>query len=483
MKIRNLILFAVAMLCATNGMAQGKRTPRKRPAKQSAVKNSKPSKTDDKIATLPAQPAVAQPVDTTVAAPVAPKAPQKPDAPSVPATSATPVASAASTPVASKPEANSLVLPPPAPAVPKDRVDTIYYSKDWKVMSNKAFASYYRYALYPANPNMAKVFKTYYINGMLQSEGSFLELDKNDDANSKFADSFVSYYKDGNVEEKKNYVDGKLDGEYITYYNNGNICKRFLMSEGTRNGLSASFTEDGKVCTLTPYKYDQAEGYYVVVDIDGNYSKYSLADKQLMQEKPNPSELMTEYKNGVAWPYYNKNGLIVGACNKMIDDIGGYRRIGLFVVNKSMVNIDLDPSQVEIYSMKKGKRKDFEKVTFEEYNNKIKKYVLRNSIYPSSIGTTNVNANLGVQVFNDNSNTVKDFQARICRMRKLEDGTRMQSSEKAPQDLGYLERTTVHPGEVVFGQIYTDDAKNVDLFVNVKINGIDYLFEWNDSKK
>ena len=94
----------------------------------------------------------------------------------------------------------------------------------------------------------------------------------------------------------------------------------------------------------------------------------------------------------------------------------------------------------------------------------------------------NVNANLGAQ-FSNSSNTVKDFQARICRMRKLDDGTRMKYAEKEPADLGYLERTTIHPGEVVYGYIYTDDRKGVDLFVKVKINGIDYLFEWDDSKK
>ena len=51
------------------------------------------------------------------------------------------------------------------------------------------------------------------------------------------------------------------------------------------------------------------------------------------------------------------------------------------------------------------------------------------------------------------------------------------------QDLGYLERTTIHPGEVVSGYLYTTDRKAADLFVKVKIKGIDYLFEWKASKK
>lgn len=486
MRFRSLILMVLAVLCTSQVMAQSKRNVRKRPAtNRTVVKKTKKPADKPKEAALP--------VDSQTVAPAA--APAATPAPAAPATTATPATTAApattvapATPAtapsatpAAKAKGEASLLPPPAPAAPQDRVDTIYYNKNWKVITNKAFASYYRYALYPVNPAMAKEFKTYYIDGTLQSEGSFLELDKNDDANSKFTDTFVSYYKDGNVEEKKNFVDGKLNGEYSIYFNNGNINKHFLMSEGRRDGLSASFSEDGKICTLTPYVADQPDGYYVVVDIDGNYSKYSLADKQPVLETPSPSEVVTEYKNGVAWPYYNKNGLIVGASNTMVADIGGYRQIGLFIVNKSMINLDLDPNQIEIYSVKKDKRRDFEKISAEEYNDKIMKYVRRTSMMPAS-RSGNVNTNLGAQ-FSNSSNTVKDFQARICRMRKLDDSTHMKYADKEPTDLGYLERTTVHPGEVIYGYIYTDDRKGVDLFVKVKINGIDYQFEWDDSKK
>ena len=389
----------LAVLCTSQVMAQSKRNVRKRPATNRTVvkKNKKPA-AKPKEAALPVDSPTVAPAPAATPAPAAPAttaAPATPATatPATAATSATPAApatqaTAPSATPAAKAKSETSLLPPPASVVPQDRVDTIYYNKNWKVITNKAFASYYRYALYPVNPAMAKEFKTYYIDGTLQSEGSFLELDKNDDANSKFTDTFVSYYKDGNVEEKKNFVDGKLNGEYSIYFNNGNINKHFLMSEGRRDGLSASFSEDGKICTLTPYVADQPDGYYVVVDIDGNYSKYSLADKQPVLETPSPSEVVTEYKNGVAWPYYNKNGLIVGASNTMVADIGGYRQIGLFIVHKSMINLDLDPNQIEIYSVKKDKRRDFEKISAEEYNDKILKYVRRTSMMPTSLMAT-----------------------------------------------------------------------------------------------
>ena len=381
---------------------------------------------------------------------------------------------------------------PETPPVPQDRLDTIYYNKNWKVTPNKAFATYYRLALYPADTTSPKEFRTYYMSGELQGEGSFAVIDKKDDAKSEFIGAVTTYFKNGKVETQKNYQSGLLTGEYTSYFNNGNVKEHFFMNEGKKTGVGASFSENGRVCTLTPYKNDVPEGFYVVVDADGNYSKYSLSDRQPILEVPSQDEIVTEYKNGVAWPYYNKNGLIVGVSNSVVDEnIGGYREIGLFIVNKSMINVDIDPAQIEIYDMKGGKRKNFELVSADEYDEKIKKFkkkVAKRSVKNKAVVETerenNVNANLGAQVFDaGTSNTLKDFQTRICRMQQLESGNRMKYSDKMPEDLGYLERTTIHPGEVVSGYLYTSDRKTSDLFVKVKIKGIDYVFEWKTSKK
>lgn len=383
--------------------------------------------------------------------------------------------------------ADSVVMPEP-----QDRLDTIYYNKNWKVCRNKAFANYYRLALYPVDTTMSKEFRTYYMSGELQGEGAFVTLDKEDDAKSVFSGSITTYYKNGKPEELKTYKDGKLDNEYTSFYANGFVREHFFLKNGMKEGAMAAFTEDGRACTLTLYRDDVPEGFYVVVDADGNYSKYSLTDKQPILETPSPDEMRTEYKNGVAWPYYNKNGLIVGVSNSLVDEnIGGYREIGVQIVNKSMMNVDIDPAEIEIYDLKNGKRKDFELVGVEEYDKKILKFkkkvakrMVKNKAVVQTERENNVNANLGAQVFDaGTSNTIKDFQMRICKMRQLEAGNRMKYSEKMPEDLGYLERTTIHPGEVVSGYLYTSDRKATDLFVKVKIKGIAYEFEWKATKK
>lgn len=144
---------------------------------------------------------------------------------------------------------------PETPPVPQDRLDTLYYNKSWKVTSNKAFANYYRLALYPADSTAVKEFRTYYMSGELQGEGSFVVLDKKDDAKSQFAGTFTTYFKDGQVEQKKTYLAGQLSGEYTSYYNNGNVKEHFFMNQGKKMGGRSLF--HGERQGMHPYSLQE----------------------------------------------------------------------------------------------------------------------------------------------------------------------------------------------------------------------------------
>lgn len=375
--------------------------------------------------------------------------------------------------------------------VPKDRTDTLYYDKNWRVIGNKTFASYYRYALYPADSLAPKYFKTFYIGGELQGEGVFLSLDNRNDANSVFDGEVDYYYKGGSLRERLFFVNGKPNGEYTGYYENGNIKEHAVLKDGKKDGIFASFTEEGTVCRLQEYSMDSPSDFYVVVDKDGNYSKYSVGTDQPILEKPSVEECQTEYKNGVAWPYYNKNGLIVGVSNSMVkEDIGDFREIGVFLVNKSMINVDIDPANIEVYSIKNGKRIDFELMPADEYDTKVYKKKVKNKkkqLKQKAVVTiereNNVSDNLGASVFDaGTSNTLKAFQENIIKLKTLVKGNKMRYAEREHEDLGYLERTTVHPGEVVSGFMLTSKKKAENLFVKLTVSGVEYLYEWKTEK-
>ena len=376
--------------------------------------------------------------------------------------------------------------------VPKDRTDTIYYDKTWRVISNKTFATYYRYALYPADSLAPKYFKTFYLNGELQGEGNFIELGDRNDANSIFDGEIDYYYPGGALKRRMFYSNGKSNGECTDYYENGNIKEHISIIDGKKHGINSSFTEDGIVCRLQEYDNDKPSAFYVIVDKDGNYSKYDAATEQPLLEEPNVDERQTEYKNGVTWPYYNKNGLIVGVSNSNVrDNIGNFREIRVFLVNKSMINVEIDPKNVTVYSVKKDKRTNFELMEADEYDEKVYKKQVKNkkrSLKKKAVVTIeredNVSENLGASVFDaGTSNTLKAFQERIISLKTLVNTNRMKYAEREHDDLGYLERTTVHPGEMVAGFLLTDDKKVDDLFVEVTIGGIKYVYEWKTEKK
>ena len=376
--------------------------------------------------------------------------------------------------------------------VPKDRTDTIYYDKTWRVISNKTFATYYRYALYPADSLAPKYFKTFYLNGELQGEGNFIELGDRNDANSIFDGEIDYYYPGGALKRRMFYSNGKSNGECTDYYENGNIKEHISIIDGKKHGINSSFTEDGIVCRLQEYDNDKPSAFYVIVDKDGNYSKYDAATEQPLLEEPNVDERQTEYKNGVAWPYYNKNGLILGVSNSNVrDNIGNFREIRVFLVNKSMINVEIDPKNVTVYSVKKDKRTNFELMEADEYDEKVYKKQVKNkkrSLKKKAVVTIeredNVSENLGASVFDaGTSNTLKAFQERIISLKTLVNTNRMKYAEREHDDLGYLERTTVHPGEMVAGFLLTDDKKVDDLFVEVTIGVIKYVYEWKTEKK
>lgn len=370
--------------------------------------------------------------------------------------------------------------------LPKDRIDTIYYDRNWKVINSRTFASYCRFALYPIDSLLPRYFKTYYSSGELQGEGTFISLDERDDSQSLLEGEIVSYFKNGKIQERVFYSSGLQNGEHTAYYENGNIKEHCTLTDGKKNGILSSFTEDGKVCRLNVYKEDTPADFYVITDMDGNYSKYDTESNQVISETPELGEIQTEYKNGVAWPYYNKNGLIVGVSTLMAKDIGKYREIGIFIVNKSMINVELDPNQMEVSYIKKGKKGIMKIMPADEYDKKVyknkkktAKKEIKKKVVVANEKEDNVNANLGASVFNaGTSHTVKAFQENMIKQKELTDENRMRYAERKPEDLGYLERTTVHPGELMTGFVYTDTKKVDELFVKLTINGITYTYQW-----
>ena len=74
---------------------------------------------------------------------------------------------------------------------------------------------------------------------------------------------FKVYYKNGQLAEKSNYKDDKLDGESLWFNQNGVIIKKFTYKEGLLQGPSKIYSNDGNLIVEGQYKGDKKHGIWL----------------------------------------------------------------------------------------------------------------------------------------------------------------------------------------------------------------------------
>jgi len=261
------------------------------------------------------------------------------------------------------------------PAIGQSEIDTLYYDKDWKGVENKAFATYFRIIPTSTDSNFRKQFRDYYITGELQSEGGFITIDRYDDSKSIFDGQWTHYYKSGKVEQKGNRINGKQEGEYTKYKEDGLVSIHANFRNDKLHGIYTEFSEDGNLCIKVEYSNGEPlYDYYVVSNKDGFCSKMRLSDNQPIYETPSLNEMEVEYKDGEAWSYYNKNGIMIGMTNNEVRDYGKYFQIPIIIANNSMYPIEFEPNNITASLIdKKGNERILKVYSATEYMKKVRR--------------------------------------------------------------------------------------------------------------
>ncbi len=405
------------------------------------------------------------------------------------------------------------------------RIDTIYYDRDWRSVSHKAFATYYRVCEVDGS-KVSKAFRDYYITGELQAEGNYISIDKNDDANSLFDGKCTSYYKSGRIEQTSFLVKGVAEGDYTVYYENGLVKLYSPMKNGKMNGILYQFSEDGNTCTQVEMvdgepKYD----YYVVSNKDGLLSKFSISDKTQIWESPEITEMKTYYFDGKQCSYYLKNGILLSMTNSQVKDYGKWFQVSLLVANNTMMPFDIDPLKIkaELIDIETLEKKRLAVYSSDRFIKKVKNshnwkqffmglsegLAAANAGYSASVtqsntiynGNSSVNGNVSTQggqgrtsasynghgsLFGSTSTTsstvayngAATYQAQVIASNRIADNQRAFLEERAIKEEGYLKRTTVYPGETISGYFNIMQEKGCLLNVIVDINGAKYNFGW-----
>lgn len=396
----------------------------------------------------------------------------------------------------------------------QNQIDTLYYTKEWKYAPHRAFADFYRIACYPAESLQPKQFRDYYISGELHSCGSFIKIDSINDANTIFEGVRITYFKNGNTETVKNYTQGVLNGTFYIYNDDGLIKQSGQYINGELSGLYTEFLDNG---TYTQTEYIggiPVNDYYVIGDSDGNLTKFHLADNTPVWESPSVTERMSDYKDGIPWQFYNKNGIMIALTHTAIKDYGKWHRIDVVISNNTIIPIEFDPVvNISANSIDlKGIITDLEVWSSDQYLKKVNRAQTWAAILMGvseglsaasagySTSTTNTYHSGSVYTHGSNGHAHSNYsgistsytrtydagaayQASVLSQKRMADFGNAMIEEQKIKKLGYLKKNTIYPGETISGYVHIKRVKGESVQFNINIEGAKYNFYWDYGKK
>lgn len=387
-------------------------------------------------------------------------------------------------------------------------MDTVYYDSRWKGVQTPAMATYYRISI--ADSAASKQTRTYYMTGELQSESGYITIDKDDDTRSILNGPYTTYYRNGKAEEKGCRVNGLLQGEHTVYYENGLIMIHETYKDNLLDGTRTEFSEDGTESVQTEFrnglpKYD----YYTVTTQEGYKSKYRLADDTQIWESPSADELQYEYDNGEKWMFYVKNGVTVATIINKVRDYGKYYRARIVITNNTASPIIFDPEKITSdITGKEGETIPLKVYSAYEYMKKVKRRQnwaialvgISEGLAAANAGhyttTTFSNTNVYSSYRNNHGHradrhssystvtTTHSYDAAAAFQAQIIAGEHiaaMSISAKQERDAirnGYLQMTTINPGESISGYIHIQRSKGKKLNLTMRIYEAGYTFPW-----
>lgn len=173
----------------------------------------------------------------------------------------------------------------------------------------------------------------------------------------------------------------------------------------------------------------------------------------------NDSTFISEFRNGDPWAIVAKNGFVVGLSNKSTkDDYGKYYQINVMIQNLTGSSYTFIPDK--IHADLRGKYNDI--VPLEVYTNEAyQKKVKRSQSWTSALYALS-------------------SESSYIQMRVMD--KQMEYDRKIREE-GYLKKTTIHSGEGICGYMNIKRVKGKTMRIIVPINGTNYVFDWDVSKK
>ena len=157
-------------------------------------------------------------------------------------------------------------------------------------------------------PKTSGPYKTYFANGKLKGEGTYI--------NGELEGKYTGYYFDGSVEFVSYNKHGYRDSAYVDYYYGGNKSTEGYFKFGERTGTWKHYNEQGKLEDLSQYANDQLNGEKISYLPDGTkytskHYKNDQLDGPLQEFDPGGAlayQVNFEDDNAVSYTYIGKDG-------------------------------------------------------------------------------------------------------------------------------------------------------------------------------
>lgn len=301
------------------------------------------------------------------------------------------------------------------------------------------------------------------------------------------------------------------------------------MKNGKVNGILTLFNEEGNMCSqIEMLDGEPIYDYYILSNKEGYSSKLRISDNTPIYESPSLNEKKVDYRDGAAWPYYTKNGIMVAMTNTQVKDYGKWFQISLIIANNSIAPIEFDPELITSSLQKKnGQTVALEVWSSDRYMRKVRRTQNWNMALAGigeglaaagagySTSTTHTNSTYngysnsygnayaygsggyaygsynGYGSYHGNSSTTSRtttydgaaaYQAQVIASNRMANYENYLLNERAIKQEGYLRKTTVYPGDAISGYVNIKRISGSTMTVIVDINGAKYEFPWNISK-
>lgn len=383
-------------------------------------------------------------------------------------------------------------------ALSQERIDTAYYNNLGQRVSSPVFADYYVLSIYPTDSTKLGIFKDFYLSGELRKEGHFLTIDTLDDHRMILDGEIVSYFKNGNISGKSNYSAGVLDGEYLQYDKDGRLEMHTFYVDGKLSGIHKIYREDGSCQIVEYYAGQPVHDYYLLADSNGNTLKFRISNNIPIWESPAVVERFVEYRDGVPWEVYFKNGLTIALTDAVVRDYGKWHRIDVIISNNSLTPIEFDPeTDIVAYSVDEHDiATDLQVWSCDRYMKKVNRSQTWTSILLSVCeGTASAGAAYSTSATTSYSqygsylsttttyNPSAAYQANMASQQRLADFSRAMQNEQQVKKLGYLKKNTVYPGESISGFVHIEWIKGKRVMFVIRIEDAEYIYEWEFDRK